>query len=148
MKKVFIMIVAVLLGEVTTAQKVYRNREVASVAMGNTKLIEIEGKYSLKLRTQNSVDEYMYVDLGDSVNAVRLLTFISELKISDEDVVVLENPSGNTIQKGPMGSFKVFDEFKAAYGYTHHTYVKKMLNALTGKEKKKDKAYRRRYKTD
>ena len=136
------------MAEVVTAQKVLRNREVASVAMGNTKLIEIEGMYSLKLRAQNSFDEYMYVDLGDSANAVRLLMFISELRITEDDVVVLENPSNNTIQKGPMGAFKVYDEFKVVYGYTHHTYVKKMLNALTGKEKKKEKEGRKRNKMD
>ena len=147
MRKYLLLIVAIMIAEMVSAQKVIRNREVASVGMGSNKLIEIEGLYTIRIRAQNGVDEYMYIDLGDSANAVRLLTFLSELRVKDDEVVVLENPSDNTIQSGPMGSFKVYDEFRVIYGYTHHTYAKKMLDGLTGKEKKKEKT-KRRYKAD
>lgn len=139
---------AVMMAEVEMAQKIVRNREVISVGMGNNKLVEIEGRYTIRMRAQNGVEEYMYVDLGDSANAVRLLTFLSELRVKDDEVVVLENPSDNTIQSGPFGSFKVYDDLKVIYAYTHHTYAEKMLKALTGKAKKKGKTYRHSYDTD
>lgn len=146
MKKVLLLILAVMVSQVAVSQKVVRNRVVASVAMGNNKLVEIEGRYSIRMRAANLPDELMYIDLGDSANAVRLLTFLSELRVKDDEVVVLENPSGNTIESGPFGSFTVFDDLKVIYGHTHHTYCEKMLKALTGKSEKKQSKWKRRAK--
>lgn len=62
------------------------------------------------MRTNNSFQPTFPVVLGKRYEAIRLLKFISELKIGSRDIVDLENESHNVIKKGPVGGFMVYSE--------------------------------------
>lgn len=136
----FLLLFAVTMS--VQAQKVHRLREVKSVAFGAIKLKENEGMYYLSMKTGNRYEPTFSVVLGDSANAVRLLTFIADLHIESDEVVELQNPSNNHITKDALGSFLVHDETGVFKCNMHRTHARSLLEALTGqkaKGKQKDK---------
>ena len=125
------------------AQTVHRVNEIKSVAMGGLRLIEDAGGYCMLVRTGNRYEPNVVVDLGDSANAVRLLTFMVELKMRSDDIVELENPTDNFIYKGGFGGFRIYERTRTIDGYAHPSNIKKLLKALVEGGRERKPAYRR-----
>ena len=125
------------------AQTVHRVNEIKSVAMGGLRLIEDAGEYCMLVRTGNKYEPNVVVDLGDSANAVRLLTFMVELKMRSDDIVELENPTENYIYKGGFGGFRVYERTRTIEGYAHPSNIKKLLKALVEGGRERKPSYRR-----
>lgn len=154
MKKIVLLMVVCCLAVGMMGQKVHRTNVMFSAALGSIRLVEIDKYYSIQLESGNQYHPYVTVMLGDSVNAARLLEFIGDLYIEGEDVVDLENASNNSMVRGPLGSFRVFDETRVFTGTMHRTHARSMWEALTGekyKKKKKEKrtpAYMKNYEKE
>ena len=125
------------------AQTVHRVNEIKRVAMGGLRLIEDAGEYCMLVRTGNKYEPNVVVDLGDSANAVRLLTFMVELKMRSDDIVELENPTENYIYKGGFGGFRIYERTRTIEGYAHPSNIKKLLKALVEGGRERKPAYRR-----
>lgn len=143
-----------------SGQTVHRVNEIKSVAYGALRLIEDAGEYVMLVRTDNRYHPSLSVVLGDSTEAVRLLTFMSDLKLRDDDIVELGNTSENYIYKGAFGGFRIYERTLTIDGYAHPANIRKLLKALAGdmeqpgtpeKKKKKKKnvpAYMRNIDSD
>ena len=117
---------------------------IKSVAMGTLKLEESEGTYYMLVETDNRYHPFVSVILGDSTEAVRLLTYMSELKLGKNDRgVYLENMSENVIMKGPLGAFNIYEKTVTICGVAHRLNIKKLLKALTEGGRERKPAYRR-----
>lgn len=121
-----------------SGQTVHRVNEIKSVAYGALRLIEDGGQYVMLVRTDNKYHPSVSVVLGDSTEAVRLLTFMSDLKLRDDDIVELGNTSENYIYKGAFGGFRIYERTKTIDGYAHPANIRKLLKALTGGQDQSD----------
>ena len=87
MKKL-IFILMLCLAMPAAAQKVYRNVELKSFRMGTMKLYMTDSlTYAINFSTGNTFKPTFVCILGDRENAIKLLTFLRDLKIDDDDVV-------------------------------------------------------------
>ena len=119
MRKFLVLLVCLFAVSVMNGQTVHKVRELKSIGLGNVRLQEIDSVYVLVMRTNNSYQPTFPVVLGRRDEAIRLLKFISELKIGSRDIVDLENESHNVIKKGPVGGFMVYsDGMQFAQGLT------------------------------
>ena len=82
MERIVKLVFVVLLSCLTVqAQHKVSVNVIKSVAMGTLKLEESEGTYYMLVETDNRYHPFVSVILGDSTEAVRLLTYMSELKL-------------------------------------------------------------------
>jgi hypothetical protein len=96
------------------------------------------------VETDNRYHPFVSVILGDSTEAVRLLTYMSELKLGKNDRgVYLENMSENVITKGPLGAFNIYEKTVTISGVAHRLNIKKLLKALVEGGRERKPAYRR-----
>ena len=77
---------------------------------GAVKLQCLNGMYKLTIRTDNRYQPSFDCMLGNRDNAIRLLRFMSELKLTKNDVVDLENATENTLRLGLFGNLEIFSE--------------------------------------
>lgn len=110
MRKVMVILVCMFAVSVMQGQTVHKVRNLKTIGFGNVRLQEVDSVYILVMRTKNSFQPTFPVVLGKRYEAIRLLKFISELKIGSRDIVDLENESHNVIKKGPVGGFMVYSE--------------------------------------
>lgn len=111
MKKLIITILVLVLALPVSAQKVYRSEVLKSYRSGTMKLYETEGKtYSIIFKTGNRFTPTFPCVLGDRENALRLLEFLRELKLGDDDMVDLENETKNWVKRGLWGSLRIISE--------------------------------------
>ena len=107
MKKVILVLLSCI-ALCLQAQTVHKVIQLDSYNMGAVKLVRIDSAYALKMRTNNRYQRTFTVALGNRENAIRLLDFISKLKIDGDDIVELENETDNCIKKGPLGGYAIF----------------------------------------
>ena len=111
MKKLIITMMMLVLALPMSAQTVYRSEVLKSYRSGTMKLYETEGKiYSIIFKTGNRFTPTFPCALGDRENALRLLEFLRDLKLGDDDMVDLENETNNWVKRGLWGSLRIISE--------------------------------------
>ena len=134
MKKL-IFILMLCLAMPAAAQKVYRNVELKSFRMGTMKLYMTDSlTYAINFSTGNTFKPTFVCILGDRENAIKLLTFLRDLKLGDDDVVDLENASENYVTKGMWTALRIHSSGKQfSYDVTPKE-IRKMLEAIEKQE--------------
>lgn len=110
MRKLLFITLLTLFACGVEAQTVYRNEVIKSLNGGAVKLMCLNGMYKLTIRTDNRYQPSFNCMLGNRDNAIRLLRFMSELKLTKNDVVDLENATENTLRLGLFGNLEIFSE--------------------------------------
>lgn len=130
MKKL-LFVLLICLAVPAAAQKVIKNEELATFRMGGVKLYMTDSvTYALRFRTDNPITNTFPCILGDREQAVRLLTFIRDVKLGDNDVIDLENATGNFVSRGLWGSFRIHSEGKQFSFDITKKEIKKMIEAI------------------
>ena len=130
MKKL-IFILMLCLAMPAAAQKVYKSEELKSFRMGGIKLYMTDSlSYAINFRTNNRYQPTFVCILGDREQAVKLLKFLIGSKPKNDEVIDLENESGNLVTRGMLGSYRFFSEGKQFYYDVEPKEIRKMLEAI------------------
>ena len=133
MKKLIMIIAALVVFLDVYAQKVYRVERLKSFNMGAAvleRVVQADTTYAIVMKSGGAYVSRFTVALGKKDEAIRLLTFISELKLSKDDVVELENETDNFIKKGPLGGLALCEKVTQRYSVITTGQAKKMLEAV------------------
>lgn len=130
MKKMILLLMLCLAMPVQ-AQKVVKNVELKSFRNGTMKLFVTDSTtYTLVFKTNNRFNPTFPCILGDREQAVKLLTFLRDVEIGDDDVIDLENESKNYAGRGIFGTLRIFSEGRQfSYDVTKKDF-KKMLEVI------------------
>ena len=126
MRKVFLfamLMVCLLCG----AQSLHRVVSLKSLNAGAVVLQRDNGFYKLRMRTKH---DYFFVILGNKAEAVQILTYLSELKLGNDDYVFLNNEQETKVSKGPLGGHALYDILQINYCVITRSQAKKLAKVV------------------
>lgn len=111
MKKLFLFCLFFVCVSVC-AQELHRVVSLKTLNGGAVVLQRDEGEYKLRMRGSHN---YFFVCLGVKSEAVKMLMYLSDLKLGREDYVILENEQETMVRKGPFGGHALYDVLHLEY---------------------------------
>lgn len=130
MKKL-IFILMLCLAMPAASQNVYRNVELKSFRMGTMKLYMTDSlTFAITFKTNNRYKPTFSCILGKKEQAIKLLTFLKDLKLGDDDVVDLENESENYVTHGMWTALRIYSSGKQFWYDVTTKDVRKMLEEI------------------
>lgn len=94
------------------AQSLHRVVSLKSLNAGAVVLQRDEGVYKLRMRTKH---DYFFVILGERSEAMKILSYLSGLKLGKDDYVILDNEQETMVRKGPLGGHALYDVLHLEY---------------------------------
>lgn len=153
MKRIMLLFAIVFLVLSVSGQSVVRRKPICKVNYGNIQLEQIVSEtdtcYAMYIKTNNNYHPFITIDLGNKIQAIKMLNFLIDVKLENDDMVTLDNATNNTVTRGLFGSLCFHSEGRQFSGDVIKKYLKTFLDVLEGKEtKKKVPAYMRNMDED
>lgn len=153
MKRIMLLFAIVFLVLSVSGQSVVRRKPICKVNYGNIQLEQIVSEtdtcYAMYIKTNNNYHPFITIDLGNKIQAIKMLNFLIDVKLENDDMVTLDNATNNIVTRGLFGSLRFHSEGRQFSGDVIKKYLKTFLDVLEGKEtKKKVPAYMRNMDED
>lgn len=134
MKKTLFTAVMVLVVSLCYGQSIVRAKTLKSTDLGNQKLeVTVDGNdttFVVIIHNGGAARHPFPVVLGGRDNAMRILGFLLDAELEDDDMIRLENPTDNYVKKNGFGGYLVFSEGRAFTGQLRKPNIRGFIKAI------------------
>ena len=142
MKRTVLSLLLALVAVTAIGQTLTQRKTIKSINFGVLKLEQItqasDTAYAMLIKTTNRYQKHITVALGDRANAIRLLRLLCDVKLKNDDMLDLENPTHNIVTRGTFGSLRFHSEGRQFQGDCGKMYLKTFLDVLEGRTEPAD----------
>ena len=133
MKKILLTAAMALVVSLCYGQQIVRAKKLKSTDLGNQRLeVTVDGRdttFVIYICNQQAARHPFPVVLGGKDNALRLLNFLLDAELKNDDIIRLENPSDNYVGKQTSG-FTVYSEGRMFSGQLRKANIRAFVKAI------------------
>jgi hypothetical protein len=134
MKRILLILALMLNAVIASSQTITRVETLKSLNFGCQKFCALitndDTTFVIKVKQAYGRDDFV-IGLGNREEAIKTLQFLVDVKLNRDDLVNLENPTGNYVKKG-FGGLTFISQGHQYNVTIGKSYLKGFLNILMG----------------
>lgn len=134
MKKILLTAAMAFIVSLCYGQSIVRAKMLKSTDLGNQKLeVMVDGNdttFAIIIHNGAATRHPFPVALGNKENALRILNFLLDAELENDDMIRLENPTDNCVKKNGFGGYLVLSEGRAFSGHLRKPNIRGFIKAI------------------